>query len=559
MTSYPLLYFHETASAKISWTLVDIITSLHIRSKEPTMGGGISYHAPELLIPEEISKEEFRKLIGEEFFSEAVFLSLQKDNNITRSAFLSYLNNITDCFLTHDWGENGTNHRRVSVINQALKKKGMRTWFDEELMKDDTRKQMREGIDNCGCVVVFVTPTYMEKVAGKGPQKELDNCLFAFTHAANTKGSVKMVAVVTDSTCKDTSLWYGEVGNNMKGLLSVDYTQDDGVEKVAEDITKNIMDVIKTPITTRIQQYLEAKEKVLKEQSKSQVKTLLTNDDNKDDCKASSSLFRANNETIREAVKDYCENKITAISKYGPIDTWDTSQVTDMKELFAEREEFNENINTWDVSNVTNMVEMFCGATLFNSPINNWNVSKVTNMSGMFKYMSSFNSPLDKWDVSKVKNMSEMFWDVTSFNQSINSWDVSNVVNMSYMFRNAIAFNSPLNNWNVKNVKNVNSMFWGAIAFNQPLDNWNVSNVTDMNFMFKEAVKFNSPLNTWDVSNVTCMCNMFSHATSFNQPLNKWNIGQVTDMSDMFTGATAFNQSYKPKRTFMQSVRKLLG
>ena len=64
-------------------------------------------------------------------------------------------------------------------------------------------------------------------------------------------------------------------------------------------------------------------------------------------------------------------------------------------------------INNWDVSNVTNMNGMFSGtrgedARSFNQPLNNWNVSKVTYVSFMFDGASSFNQPLNNWDVSNV-------------------------------------------------------------------------------------------------------------------------------------------------------------
>jgi len=37
----------------------------------------------------------------------------------------------TDVFLTHDWGVDQANHKRVAQINTALKAKGLITWFDE--------------------------------------------------------------------------------------------------------------------------------------------------------------------------------------------------------------------------------------------------------------------------------------------------------------------------------------------------------------------------------------------------------------------------------------------
>ena len=71
----------------------------------------------------------------------------------------------------------------------------------------------------------------------------------------------------------------------------------------------------------------------------------------------------------------------SAVAKYGPIEMWDTSFVTDMSELFKYYETFNDNISKWDVSNVTNMNTMFCGASSFNQDVSERNVSNVTNMS----------------------------------------------------------------------------------------------------------------------------------------------------------------------------------
>ena len=77
--------------------------------------------------------------------------------------------------------------------------------------------------------------------------------------------------------------------------------------------------------------------------------------------------------------------------------------------------------------------------------INNWDVSKVTNMEGMFDGASSFNQPLNNWDVSNVRYMNRMFYRAESFNQPLNNWNVSNdVTHMREMFMNARSFNQPL-------------------------------------------------------------------------------------------------------------------
>ena len=59
-------------------------------------------------------------------------------------------------------------------------------------------------------------------------------------------------------------------------------------------------------------------------------------------------------------------------------------------------------INTWDVSEVTNMELLFINRHKFNEPLNNWNVSKVTKMNDMFVYCNAFNQSLSNWNVSKV-------------------------------------------------------------------------------------------------------------------------------------------------------------
>ena len=89
-------------------------------------------------------------------------------------------------------------------------------------------------------------------------------------------------------------------------------------------------------------------------------------------------------EQLKKAVDLYCENESQALEKYGPINSWDTSLITDMSDLFKNCYNFNDDISNWDVSNVRDMSNMFYGAISFNKPLNNWNVSNVKNMCGMF-------------------------------------------------------------------------------------------------------------------------------------------------------------------------------
>ncbi len=222
---------------------------------------------------------------------------------------------------------------------------------------------------------------------------------------------------------------------------------------------------------------------------------------------------------------------------------WNVSSVTTMDNMFFNAYDFNQNVSNWDVSSVTNMYYMFCQAHDFNQDIGNWNVSSVTNMASMLQSTYNFNQNISNWDVSSVTNMGEMFFQVSAFNQSLADWNVSSVTNMARMFQGAYDFNQNISNWDVSKVIYMNNMFEWALDFNQPLNNWNVSSVTNMANMFEETDYFNQPLNNWNVSSVTNMANMFNYAYVFNQNISNWNVSSVTTMASMFENAWDFNQT----------------
>jgi surface protein len=71
---------------------------------------------------------------------------------------------------------------------------------------------------------------------------------------------------------------------------------------------------------------------------------------------------------------------------------------------------------------------MFYNASAFNQPLNSWNTSNVTNMNSMFSFASVFNQPLNSWNTSNVTDMSFMFSNASEFNQDISTWVVSSVL-----------------------------------------------------------------------------------------------------------------------------------
>ena len=127
----------------------------------------------------------------------------------------------TDLFLSHDWGEDGsTNHQRVKKINEAIKKLGYITWFDDERMVGNVREKMANGIDNTKCFIAFLTKRYHDKVVF-GP--DTDNCRTEFDYASTT---VPMVAVVLDASMRNNREWKGNIGLSLRKNLYIDMSGD---------------------------------------------------------------------------------------------------------------------------------------------------------------------------------------------------------------------------------------------------------------------------------------------------------------------------------------------
>ena len=140
------------------------------------------------------------------------------------------------------------------------------------------------------------------------------------------------------------------------------------------------------------------------------------------------------------------------------------------------------NINSWDTSAITSMVEMFANCSLFNQALS-FNTSAVTSMNAMFQNTTNFNSALNL-NTSAVLNMGQMFYACSVFNQPL-TFDTSAVEFMNRMFRDATAFNQNISSWNTGAVTDMNQMFRDAPAFNQNIGTWNVANVQDFTFFMQ--------------------------------------------------------------------------
>ena len=114
-------------------------------------------------------------------------------------------------------------------INEAIQKRGIVPWFDEERMSGDTRQQMVEGIENSDVIVVFITDAYRTKI-NQGDGR--DNCRFEFKHAFEQKGPELMIPVVMESGMRNARDWTGILGAALATHLYIDFSSaftDDAV------------------------------------------------------------------------------------------------------------------------------------------------------------------------------------------------------------------------------------------------------------------------------------------------------------------------------------------
>ncbi len=305
--------------------------------------------------------------------------------------------------------------------------------------------------------------------------------------------------------------------------------------------------------------------------------------------------------TNQHDLSDFDSDKIVQIGYYqekkdGPViaakmpkkvlEVPDTlpAQITSLKNMFRDTNQFNQNIANWNVQNVTDMSYMFYNAVNFNKNLSTWKLNPST-----FFYSFSVDSGFANNEDIKpkfIKKQSTIYLDQNGVETPNDSTDLTNegitkitqlgffengldniqvvtmprtivtvptalprqiasLYHMFYVnsFGTQSVFNQDIGDWDTSNINNMEGTFFGANKFNQNIGDWDTSNVVTMNGMFYVALDFNQDISRWDTGNVRNIGDMFKSAPSFNQNINTWNTRNVTNMGGMFYGATSFNQN----------------
>jgi hypothetical protein len=133
-------------------------------------------------------------------------------------------------------------------------------------------------------------------------------------------------------------------------------------------------------------------------------------------------------------------------STYGPIETWDVSQITHFDNLFNARTRnplaatVNVDLSRWDVGNAQYMHDMFLDAAMIDFDVSQWDTSNVIHFNGMWEGALLFQGRgLERWDVSQGKLFMSMFAQTQSLLPSLDlrNWNLRDAERLSNMFRDS--------------------------------------------------------------------------------------------------------------------------
>lgn len=148
------------------------------------------------------------------------------------------------------------------------------------------------------------------------------------------------------------------------------------------------------------------------------------------------------------------------------INGWNTANATTMEGMFHQASAFNQNIGGWNMSHVTSLQRMFRNAASFNnggsSSINTWDTSNATDIGGVFWGAKAFNQPVGNWNLSKNTTLWAAFLSAEAFNQDLSHWNTAKVTDFSHTFEKALSFNQSLSDWNLTAANTAEDMLSGS-------------------------------------------------------------------------------------------------
>jgi hypothetical protein len=245
------------------------------------------------------------------------------------------------------------------------------------------------------------------------------------------------------------------------------------------------------------------------------------------------------NEGLHGAVR-YCfrhRHRDMVHPDHGPIELWNTSQVTSMKCAFERIRLTNVCLSKWDTSNVKSFENTFRNSD-FAGSVDGWDVSRAETMEGMFESAAMFDGDLSAWHAPRCVNFARTFKGARSLTTTLPRLDMRSARTTKEMFSHADSLTNPeIQGWHMGKVEDASSMFANALRFCCDLSGWRLTVCRHTAHMFAHASMFESRLDDWTMQNVCDMRCMFLGARNFQSNLESWNLRNVVRLTDCFLHA----------------------
>jgi hypothetical protein len=106
-------------------------------------------------------------------------------------------------FLSHDWGQDNVNHKKVKYIASLLETRDLKPWFDDSNITGNMR--VADAIRKSQCFVIFLTSEYNEMI--KRGYEDKSWCYWEFSCACYALSPMNILVVVLEEEMTKRQTW----------------------------------------------------------------------------------------------------------------------------------------------------------------------------------------------------------------------------------------------------------------------------------------------------------------------------------------------------------------
>lgn len=192
-------------------------------------------------LPSKIDKEMFRRISGGQM-NDALFDANSVGGIMTREKLIE-LSSMRDCFMSYDRGADCYGRdiaTRVQKIDQALKARGLITWFSTDYSNANILPQVCDGVDKSRSVICFVTKDYIDKVSGNFTQ---ELCNMEFNYTLRRKHPDHMIPVVLEEALLNPANWSGQIGLALGNSQLINFVNDDDFDAKCDALYQRVINI----------------------------------------------------------------------------------------------------------------------------------------------------------------------------------------------------------------------------------------------------------------------------------------------------------------------------